>query len=116
MWPGWSSVEAGPRHHPLGPELLAAPGADDQIRLLRDHLIDRHHAISGGASACTIGKDVDAAGDGDELRDPPNRRNQRVVYSLNNTLGRFGNRSAQLRASAKRVSTDIPRIPGSARP
>jgi hypothetical protein len=62
-----SSLEARPRHHPLGPELLAAPGADNQIRLSRDHLIYGHDAILGGASACTVGEDVDAAGDLNEL-------------------------------------------------
>src|SRR5262249_24342197 len=43
-----NSTEAGTRHHPLGPELLAAPRADDQIRLTPDHLIEGHHAILGG--------------------------------------------------------------------
>ena len=77
-----SSVEAGARHHPLGPELLAAPGAYDQIRLPRDHLIDRHHAIPSCASAGTIGKDVDAAGDLDEFRDPSYAGDQRIVPFL----------------------------------
>jgi hypothetical protein len=47
-----------------------------------DHLIDRHHAILGCASAGMIGKDVDTARDLDELRDPPNRIDQRIVPFL----------------------------------
>jgi hypothetical protein len=65
---GRSSVEARPRHHPLGPELLAAPRGDDQFRLSRDHLIDGHHPILGGALNRTVGKDVDTACDLNELR------------------------------------------------
>jgi hypothetical protein len=72
----------GPGHHPLGPEFLAAPGANDQIRLARDHLIDGHHTIIGCGMACTIGKDVDAAGDLDELRDASNPGDQRIVPFL----------------------------------
>ena len=53
-----SSVKARPRHHPFGPELLVAPGADNQIRLARDHLIHGCDAIHGGASVCTVGEDA----------------------------------------------------------
>ena len=35
-----------PRRNALRPELFAAPGADDQIGLPRDYLIDRHNAAS----------------------------------------------------------------------
>jgi hypothetical protein len=76
------SVKARPRYHPLWPELLAAPGADDQIRLSCDHLINGHHSILGGGMTCTIGEDIDTAPDSDELRDPPNPRDQRIVPLL----------------------------------
>jgi hypothetical protein len=71
---GRSSVETRPHHHPLRPELLAAPRANDQIRFSYDHLVDAHHAILGGGPAGAVGEDVVAAGDLDELRDPADPR------------------------------------------
>jgi hypothetical protein len=90
-----SSVKARPRHHPFGPELLAAPGADNQIRLSRDHLIHGCDAIHGGASVCTVGEDVDAAGDLNELCDPSNPEIGGSSHSSKDTLGCRGRHSAR---------------------
>src|SRR5271165_2493793 len=79
---GWNLPKTWPRHNPLGPEFLAAPGADDQIGLPRNHLIDRHHAILCCTLTCTISEDVDAACDRDELRDPSNPGDQRIIPLL----------------------------------
>jgi hypothetical protein len=51
-----SSVKAGPRHHSLCPEFLAAPGADNQIQPLRDDLLGRHDAILGSAQVSAVGE------------------------------------------------------------
>src|SRR6266567_5344382 len=74
--------EARPRRNPLRPELFAAPGADDQIRLPRDHLLGRHNTVLGCALISKLGKNVDTAGDLDKLRNPANPRDQRIVPLL----------------------------------
>src|SRR3984893_9361643 len=79
---GWSSIEARPRHHPLGPKLLAAPRPDDEIGLAGNHLPGRHNTVLGCTPIPTIGEDVDAAGDLDELRDPTYAGDQRIVPLL----------------------------------
>ena len=76
---GRNLPETGPRHHSLRPELLATPRADDQVWLPRDHFIGRHHAILRCALTCPLGEDVDPTGDPNQLRNPPNSGNQRVV-------------------------------------
>jgi hypothetical protein len=67
------------RHDALRSEFLPAPRADDQIRFPRHHRLSRHNTVSGRALLPTIEEDVDAAGDLDELRDPPNSGDQRLV-------------------------------------
>ena len=64
--------KASSRHDALRSELLSAPRADDQVRRLRDHLISRYNTVLGRGLMPTIGEDVDAAGDLNELRDPSN--------------------------------------------
>jgi hypothetical protein len=76
------SRKVRPRRNVLGPELFPAPGADDQIGLPRDYLLGRHNTALGCALISTIGEDVDAAGDLDKLRNPPNSRDQRIVPLL----------------------------------
>jgi hypothetical protein len=105
MLHGRSSVEASSRCNALRPEPLAAPRADDQIGLPRNRLLNCDHAVFRCALISTIGEDVDAACDLDELRDPIQfRRSTGSSHSSKNTLGCFGNRAARFRTSAKRVS------------
>src|SRR6267154_850466 len=75
-------LEARPCRNALGPKLLATPGADDQIRLPRDHLLGFHNTVLGCALISKLGEDVDATGDLDELRDPRNAGDQRIVPLL----------------------------------
>ena len=74
--------EASSRRDAVRSELLPAPRADDQIRFPRDHLLRRQDAVPGCASMPTIGENVDAAGDLDELRDPSNSGDQWIVPLL----------------------------------
>ena len=68
--------------NPLGPELLAAPRTDDQIRLPLDHLVECYDAVFGSTQTCTIGEDIDASRGLDQLRNPANPGNQRIVLFL----------------------------------
>jgi len=76
---GWDAVEASPRCNALRPEFLAAPRADDQIGLPYDHVLGCHDTVLGCALISAIGEDVDPAGDIDELRNPSNSGDQRIV-------------------------------------
>jgi hypothetical protein len=71
-----------PCRNALGLKFLTAPRANDQIGLPRNYLVSCHNAVLGRALVATIGKNVDAAGDLDKLRNPPNSRNQRIVSLL----------------------------------
>jgi hypothetical protein len=55
---------------------------DDQVRLPRDHLIDRHHPISRRGLTCPIGEYVDATGDLGQLRNASDPRDQWIVPLL----------------------------------
>src|SRR5260370_37096278 len=79
---GRNAVEASSRRNALRPEFLATPRPNDQIRFPRDHLLSCHNTVLGCALVSMIGEDVDAAGDLDELRDPANSRDQRIVPFL----------------------------------
>src|SRR6516162_7116092 len=70
-----------PRYDPLGPKFLAAPRADDQIRFPLDDLLGGHNAVLGSAPVPAVG-DVGAADDFDELRNPTNSGDQRIVSLL----------------------------------
>jgi len=61
----------------LRPEFLAAPRPDDQIGLPRNNFLNCHHPVLG----CTL-KNVDAASDLDELGNPSNPGDQRIVPFL----------------------------------
>jgi hypothetical protein len=74
--------KAWPLRDAFRPEFLAAPGADDQIGFSRHYLPNRHHAVLSCASIPSIGEDVDAAGDLDELGDPADPGDERIVPLL----------------------------------
>jgi hypothetical protein len=63
-----------PRRNTPRPEFLTAQRANDQIGLARNHFIESHHTVLSCASISSIGEDVDAACDLDELGDAPNLR------------------------------------------
>jgi hypothetical protein len=83
---GRNLLKTGPRRDSLRPKFLAAPRADDQIRLASDHLRSSHNAVLSCALIPTISEDVDAAGNLDELRDPSNSGDQRIVPFLEEYL------------------------------
>jgi hypothetical protein len=74
--------KASSRRDALRSELLSAPRTDDQVWRLRDHLISRHNTVLGRALVPVIGEDVDAARDFDELQDPSNSEDRRIVPLL----------------------------------
>src|SRR5215469_130766 len=80
-------LETRARHNPFRSELLAAPRAEYQIGFPCDHLVDRHQTILGCGLTCPIGEDVDAASDLDQLRNPPNSGDQRIVPLLEEYFG-----------------------------
>src|SRR5215469_8354462 len=80
------SIEARPRCNSLRPEFLAAPRADDQIGFPLDDLLNRHNAVLGSALVSAIGENVDAAGYLDELRNPSNSGDQRIIPLLEKHL------------------------------
>ena len=87
--------KARPRCDALWSEFLAAPGADDQIGLARDHLLGRHHTVLSCAPISKIGEDVDAAGELDERETQAMPEISGSSHSSKNTLGRFFRLSAR---------------------
>jgi hypothetical protein len=100
-----NAVEASPRHDPLWSKFLSTPRANDQIGFPRDYLISCHNAVLDCTLVSTIGEDIDAAGDLDELRNHPIPEISGSSHSSKNTLGRFCKLSARSRASARPVSS-----------
>jgi hypothetical protein len=93
--------------HLLGPEFLAAPGADDDVRLASNDLLRGDDPISGGPSCGAIGKNIDAAGDLDELRNPGNPGNERLVPFLEKDFRaphKFSRPAARLVGSERQVA------------
>jgi len=66
----------------LRPEFLAAPRPDDQIGLPRNNFLNCHHPVLGCTLISVISKNVDATGNLDELRNPSNSGDQRIVPFL----------------------------------
>jgi hypothetical protein len=56
------------------------------IRLPRDNFLSCHYPILGCTLISAIGENVDAAGDLDQLRDPTNSGDQRIVSLLEEYL------------------------------
>src|SRR5579859_7245586 len=76
-------LPAGARSHGLGAELLAAPGAEDDVRLAADHLGGvRHDALPGERLPGQLREYIDAARHADELRDPGDAGDLRLVPFL----------------------------------
>src|SRR3954471_13825692 len=63
-------------------ELLAAPGADDDVGSRRDQLGQRYDALPGVLAPRQRGKHLDAAGDLDQLRHPADAGDHRLVPFL----------------------------------
>ena len=76
------AIKPRPLSDLLGAKLLAAPGADNNIRLASDYFFRRHHTILGRFARGTIGKDVEAAGGLNQLRYPSDAGNHRIVPFL----------------------------------
>jgi hypothetical protein len=81
------TVEAGKQASGMainhaGTLALVANRADDQIGSSLDHFLRSYDAILGCGLISAVGEDVDAAGDLDELRDPSNSGDQRIVPFL----------------------------------
>src|SRR5439155_5706413 len=60
-------------------ELFAAPGADDNVGLGADHIGRGYDAVLGILAPGQRGEDVDAAGHLDELGDPTDAADHRLV-------------------------------------
>ena len=84
-WPslhGRNPLPAWPRDDPLLSHRLAAPRADDHIGRGRNHLVARDDAVLRQPGMAPVGEDRIAAGDLDQLLDPANAADQRVVPFL----------------------------------
>src|SRR5258706_4726483 len=75
---GGNLSEARPRRDFCRHELLAAPGADDDVGISRDHIFGGYDALLRGLAAGQRGEDIDAAGNLDELGDPADAGNHRL--------------------------------------
>ena len=76
------AIKPRPLSDLLGAKLLAAPGADNNIRLASDHFFRRHYTILGRFARRPIGKDIEAAGGLNQLRYPSDAGNHRIVPFL----------------------------------
>ena len=79
---GRDCVPAGSLADPVRHDPLAAPGCEDDIRGRSDHGLRGDEAVPGRRSVTKLRKDVLAPGDLDELRDPANPADQRIVPLL----------------------------------
>ncbi len=80
---GGDRVPTGTRSDLLGPELLAAPGSEDDVRrAAHDFARVGDDAIPAERHRSKLGKAVLAAGDLDQLADPADARDQRLVPFL----------------------------------
>jgi hypothetical protein len=61
------AIKPGPIGELLRAELLATPGADNNIRFMSDNFLSRHDAILSGFSRRPISKDINAASGIDQL-------------------------------------------------
>src|SRR5215469_10357975 len=106
------SIEPRPRHNTLEPEFLAAPGPDDQIRFPRDDLFSRDNTVLGSALVAPIGEDVGAPGDLDELRNPFNSEDQRIIPLLEKHPGPLRQACGSLASFGQTGFESFDKLPG----
>jgi hypothetical protein len=77
-----NGVESGANDDLFFVELLPAPGPDNDIRRASDHGIGCDDTILGRLAPGKLGKDIDTAGDRDQLGDPGDAGNHRIIPFL----------------------------------
>jgi cell volume regulation protein A len=82
-------------------EFLAAPGADNDVGLSRDHRFGRNDAVLGALLPGKLFEHVDAAGRLHQLRHPADAGDHRCVHPRNR-FAAGGRRAARSRACASR--------------
>src|SRR5262249_46458712 len=80
-----------PRRHPLptgaardgvAVHRVATPRGQDELGIPADDFVGRHDALARARTVPQLGKDIAAPGDLDELRDPADAGNERIVPLL----------------------------------
>jgi hypothetical protein len=75
-------IPAGSLPNLVGNNLFAAPRGENDVGRSSDHILWQNNTVFGGLLLSQIGKHLLATGDLDELRDPANAADERIVPLL----------------------------------